>query len=203
MSISAQTGTRRPGRPVQFDREQALDGLMALIWRKGYDGATQEDMLTATGLSSSSLYRSFGNKADILEAVLKLYIASADAMLAPLEHGSAGAADVHVFLDHVRAQLDGPMSTAGCLVVETMQQPVNQDPRIKRLTDMYMDRMRKGLTAALRRAAEAGEPCAPSLLADALRAGVFGVLARARAGDTADALAMLRGVRALLPTRKP
>jgi AcrR family transcriptional regulator len=177
---------------------------MTLIWRKGYDGATQEDMLAATGLSSSTLYRSFGTKADILEAALQRYLALADAMFAPLEQGTAGTADVHVFLDHVHAQLDGPMSTAGCLVVETMQQPVNRDPRITRLTNKHTERMRRGLTAALRRAAKAGElpQCAPATLADALRAGVFGVLARARAGDTEDALALLRGVRALLPERK-
>jgi len=173
---------------------------MTLIWRKGYDGATQEEMLAATGLSSSSLYRSFGNKADILEAVLKRYLAAVDAMLAPLERGRRGTADVHAFLDHIRAQLDGPMSTAGCLVVETMQESINRDPRIKSLTDRHIERMRQGLTAALRRAADAGElpRSAPLTLADALRAGVFGVLARARAGDAHDAIAMLDGVRSLL-----
>src|SRR6516165_4480441 len=126
---------RRPGRPAQFDRDNALSALLLLLWSKGYDAATQEEMLAATGLSSSTLYRSFGNKADILEAVLKRYLAAVDAMLAPLERGRRGTEDVHAFLDHIRAQLDGPMSTAGCLVVETMQESVNRDPRIKSLTD--------------------------------------------------------------------
>jgi TetR/AcrR family transcriptional repressor of nem operon len=205
MSTSAATGTRRPGRPAQFHREQALDGLMTLIWRKGYDAATQEDMLAATGLSSSTLYRSFGNKADILEVVLTRYFACADVMFAPLEGGTGGTADVHAFLDQIQAMLGGSMSAEGCLVVETMQDPVNQHPRIKAITDRHMQRMRRGLTAALRRAADAGElpGSAPERLADALRAGAVGVLARARAGDTADARAMLRGVRALLPEREP
>jgi AcrR family transcriptional regulator len=178
---------------------------MTLIWRKGYDAATQEDMLAATGLASSSLYRSFGNKADILDAVLRRYCDCADAMFAPLERGTDGSADVHAFLDHVEAMIEGPMSTAGCLVVETMQRAINQTPRIKRLTDMHTARMRRALITALSRAASAGEvaPSAPSTLADALRAGVFGALARARAGDTADAVAMLSGVRTLLPQRKP
>ncbi|OBF86141.1 hypothetical protein A5791_01450 [Mycobacterium sp. 852002-51163_SCH5372311] len=201
MSSSPVADARGPGRPAQFDRDQALDGLLMLIWRKGYDAATQEEMLAATGLSSSTLYRSFGNKADILGVVLQRYLTSTNAMLAPLENGRAGTADVHAFLNHIRAQLDGPMSTAGCLVVDTMQDPINQDPRIKRLTDSHMDRMRRGLTAALQRAADAGElaPSAASTLADALRAGVFGVLVRARAGDIEDAITLLRGVRSLLP----
>src|SRR5258708_15547213 len=149
MSTPAATGPRRPGRPAQFDREQALDGLMTLIWRKGYDAATQEDMLAATGLSSSTLYRSFGNKTDILEVVLTRYFACADVMFAPLEGGTGGTADVHAFLDQIQAMLGGAMSAAGCLGVETMQDPVNQHPRVKALTDRHIQRMRRGVFAAL------------------------------------------------------
>jgi AcrR family transcriptional regulator len=162
-------------------------------------------MLAATGLSSSTLYRSFGTKADILEAALALYLALLDEMFAPLEHGRRGVADVNAFLDRIRAQLDGPMSNAGCLVWNTMQNPINADPRIKTLTERHMQRLRRGLTAALQRAADAGElpPSAPKSLADALRAGVLGVQARGRAGDIEDAITLLDGLRALLGRREP
>lgn len=191
---------RRPGRPAQFDRDDALSALLWLLWSKGYDAATQEEMLAATGLSSSTLYRSFGTKADILEAVLTRYLAWADEMFAPLEQGHRGVADVNAFFDHLQALLDGPLSTAGCLVWNTMQNPISGDPRIKTLTERHMQRLRDGLTAALQRAADAGEvpPSAPKYLADALRAGVVGVQARGRAGDIDDAITMLDGLRALL-----
>jgi len=191
---------RRPGRPAQFDRDNALSALLWLLWSKGYDAATQEEMLAATGLSSSTLYRSFGTKADILEAVLARYLALADEMLAPLERGQGGVVDLNAFFDHLQALLGGPLSSAGCLVWNTMQNPINCDPRIKALTERYMQRLRDGLTAALRRAADAGEvpPSAPKYLADALRAGVMGVQARGRAGDIDDAITMLDGLRALL-----
>jgi TetR/AcrR family transcriptional regulator, transcriptional repressor for nem operon len=191
---------RRPGRPAQFDRDSALSALLWLLWSKGYDAATQEEMLAATGLSSSTLYRSFGTKADILEAVLARYLALADEMLAPLERGHGGVADVHAFFDHLQGLLGGPLSTAGCLVWNTMQNPINGNSRIKALTERYMRRLRDGLIAALQRATDAGEvlPSAPQSLADALRAGVVGVQARGRAGDIDDAIAMLDGLRALL-----
>lgn len=196
---------RRPGRPAQFDRDDALSALLWLLWSKGYDAATQEEMLAATGLSSSTLYRSFGTKADILEAVLARYLAWADEMFAPLEHGHHGVADVNAFFDHLQALLGGPLSTAGCLVWNTMQNPVSGDPRIKTLTERHMQRLRDGLTAALQRAADAGEvpPSAPKYLADALRAGVIGVQARGRAGDIDDAITMLDGLRALLGHGEP
>jgi TetR/AcrR family transcriptional regulator, transcriptional repressor for nem operon len=200
MSSTPVVGSRRPGRPAQFDRDNALSELLWLLWSKGYDAATQEEMLAATGLSSSTLYRSFGTKANILEAALALYLALLDEMFAPLEHGRRGVADVNAFFDHIRAQLEGPMSTAGCLAWNTMQNPINGDPRIKILTERHMQRLRRGLTAALQRAADAGElpPSAPTYLADALRAGVLGVQARGRAGDTADAITLLDGLRGLL-----
>ncbi|MUL64988.1 hypothetical protein BOO86_10985 [Mycobacterium sp. CBMA 234] len=157
-------------------------------------------MLAATGLSSSSLYRAFGTKADILEAVLTRYLAWADEMFAPLEHGSRGVADVQAFFDYFQAQFDGPLSNAGCLVWNTAQNSINGDSRINALTEQHMRRLRQGLTAALQRAADAGElpPSAPQYLADALRAGILGVQARGRAGDTTDAVAMLNGLRTLL-----
>ena len=200
MSSTPIAGTRRPGRPAQFDRDSALAALLWLLWSKGYDAATQEEMLAATGLSSSTLYRSFGTKADILEAALAQYLALLDEMFAPLEHGRRGVADVHAFLDHLQAQCEGPMCNAGCLVWNTMQNPINGDPRIKTLTERHMHRLRQGLTAALQRAADAGElpPSAPEYLADALRAGVLGVQARGRAGDATDAITLLDGLRGLL-----
>jgi TetR/AcrR family transcriptional regulator, transcriptional repressor for nem operon len=203
--MSTPTASRRPGRPAQFDRDDALSALLWLLWSKGYDAATQEEMLAATGLSSSTLYRSFGTKADILEAALTRYLAWADEMLAPLEHGRRGVADVNAFFDSLQALLGGPLSTAGCLVWNTMQNPVSGEPRIKTLTERYMRRLHDGLTAALQRAADAGElpASAPKHLADALRAGVVGVQARGRSGDIDDAITMLDGLRSLLGRHEP
>ena len=205
MSTPTEARPRRPGRPAQFDRDSALSALLWLLWSKGYDAATQEEMLAATGLSSSTLYRSFGTKADILEAALARYLAWADEMMTPLEHGRRGVADVNAFFDHIRALLDGPLSSAGCLVWNTMQNAVNGDPRIKTLTERHMQRLRRGLTAALLRAVDAGEPLpsAPESLADALRAGVIGVQARGRAGDIEDAISLLDGLRGLLGHDEP
>lgn len=205
MSSTPVTSPRRPGRPVQFDRDAALSALLLLLWTKGYDAATQEEMLVATGLSSSTLYRSFGTKADILEAALARYLDWADEMLGPLEHGRRGVADVQAFFDNLEGLLGGPLSTAGCLVWNTMQNPINDESRIKTLTERYMQRLRRALTAALQRAADAGEalPLTPESLADVLRAGVVGVQARGRAGDIDDATTMLDGLRALLGRGEP
>lgn len=193
--------TRTPGRPAQFDRQRALDDLLELFWRKGYAAATQEEMLAATGLSSSTLYRTFGTKSEILQAALRRYATAADAMFAPLESGTGGTSAVHEFLDRLHQLLTGPMGASGCLVVDTMQDPINQDPRISAITADHIDRMRTGLRAALQRAVDAGDlPATTPVIrwADVLRAGVLGALARARAGDTDDATTIVDALRVLV-----
>lgn len=200
MSTLTDSSKRRPGRPSLLDRQQALDQLLSLFWRKGYDAATQEEMLAATGLSSSTLFRSFGNKADILHAVLGHYAAYASVLFAPLERGDSGVADLQTFLDNMQDWLRSPMGPAGCLVVETMQNPVNGDSRIRTLTDQHLNRLSQGLRAAVRRAVDVGEfeVAAPECFADALQAGVLGALSRARSRDVDDAVRLLNGVRSLL-----
>jgi TetR/AcrR family transcriptional regulator, transcriptional repressor for nem operon len=201
MSISSAASDRRRGRPPQFNHDRALGELLTLFWRKGYDAATQEEMLAATGLSSSTLYRSFGNKADILGAVLQHYVSVASVMFTPLEHGHRGTADIHAFLDLIDEWIRGPMGSAGCLVVETMQNPINRDPRVSALTAAHLDRMSRALQAAVQRATSADDlpPSTADSFADALQAGVIGVLARARTGHVDDAVRLLTGVRGLLP----
>lgn len=200
MSTFTESGKRRPGRPSLFDRRHALEQLLILFWRKGYDGATQEEMLTATGLSSSTLFRSFGNKGEILQAVLRHYADHATTVFAPLEHGDGNLADLQIFFDGIEEWLRGPMGPAGCLVVETMRDPVNADARIKALTEQHLNRLGRGLQTAVQRAVDAGElqAAAPAAFAEAIQAGVLGVLTRARSGDVDDAVKLLDGLRSLL-----
>lgn len=196
----AQQPGRRPGRPAGFDRTQALDALLTLFWRDGYDGATQEAMLAATGLSSSSLYRTFGTKPATFAAALERYLELSDRLLAPLERGTGGVADLGAFLDRLADQIGGPMGAAGCLAVATMTEPVNRNPAVAALTGRHLERMGAALRAAVRRGAAAGDtfPIDPDPFADVLLAAVLGVLTRAR-GDTAAAADLIDAVRALLP----
>ncbi|WP_300009560.1 TetR/AcrR family transcriptional regulator [Pseudonocardia sp.] len=204
MATTAGDVPRRRGRPVGFERLPALDALVELFWREGYDGATQEAMLASTGLSSSSLYRTFGTKDATFAAVLERYLELADGMLGPLERGGDGTAELQAFLDRVRDQLGGPMGAAGCLVLGTLCDPVNRSVEIDALTRRHVERMLAALRTAVERAAAAGDslPIGSPATADVLLAGVLGVLTRAR-GNPAAALALLDGLRALVPARMP
>src|SRR3954462_15635173 len=53
---------RGRGRPVVFDRTQALNKAMKLFWERGYEGTSFDELISAMGISASSFYNSFGSK---------------------------------------------------------------------------------------------------------------------------------------------
>lgn len=195
---------RAPGRPAEFDRTEALDALVDLFWQRGYEGATQDAMLESTGLSSSSLYRTFGTKAQTFEAVLHRYLELSDGMLGPLEGGTAGIADLNAMLDRAVGSLRTASGGRGCMVVATTQDPVNDDPQVSALTRRHLDRIRAAVRAAAVRAINAGEtlPVPLEQFVDVFYASVLGTLVSARAGDQDASVAMIDGLRALLPSNQ-
>jgi AcrR family transcriptional regulator len=65
--------TRMPGRPREFDVDEALDAAVTVFWRQGYEGTSLSDLTAAMGLSRPSLYAAFGNKEELFAKALARY----------------------------------------------------------------------------------------------------------------------------------
>lgn len=104
-------------RPREFDSQQALDAALRVFWRKGYEGATLDDLTTAMGINRPSLYGAFGNKEQLFSKVLERYATGpaayvADALRAPTARECAEA------ILRGAAQLGTcPENPGGCLAV--------------------------------------------------------------------------------------
>lgn len=61
------------GRPREFDIDKALDRILDVFWKKGFDGASLSDLEEATGLKKASLYAAIGNKRKMYLAALDRY----------------------------------------------------------------------------------------------------------------------------------
>ncbi len=61
------------GRPREFDVEKALDRALKVFWRKGYEGASLNELTRAMGINRPSLYAAFGNKKALFRKVLDRY----------------------------------------------------------------------------------------------------------------------------------
>ena len=70
-------------RPRTFDRDTALDTAVRVFWTRGYGATTLAGLVQATGVQRASLYRTFGNKAQIYALALERYSAWRIARLVP------------------------------------------------------------------------------------------------------------------------
>lgn len=61
------------GRHRVFDVEKALDAIVCVFWRKGYEGASYADLTEAAGVERPALYSAFGNKEELFRKALDRY----------------------------------------------------------------------------------------------------------------------------------
>ncbi len=57
----------------KFNEEEVLQTALRLFWDKGYDGTSLADLMDATGLTKSSLYKAFGSKEALFWRVVERY----------------------------------------------------------------------------------------------------------------------------------
>lgn len=104
-------------RTREFDTTEVVDKALQLFWRQGYEGTSLRDLLSATGLTKSSLYAAFGNKEELFHRVVERYLSEhvgvrqAKALAEPtprriVEHLLYGMADLHT----------GSHTPPGCLI---------------------------------------------------------------------------------------
>jgi AcrR family transcriptional regulator len=149
---------KRRGRPRAFDEDAVVGAAMELFWRSGYAGVSVPDLSAATGLSSSSLYNAYGSKLSLFGAALDRYLDTriADQMVGPMRDGAEGLADLDAFLQRLAATTR-IRPRRGCLAVNTIAEFREAPPAIAARTARYRADLHDGLTAALARAAAAGE----------------------------------------------
>ncbi|MBX2797466.1 MAG: TetR/AcrR family transcriptional regulator [Myxococcales bacterium] len=62
------------GRRREFDEAEVVEKAMRAFWKDGWRDTTPQRLVTATGLSRSSLYATFGSKQGLFLAALDLYV---------------------------------------------------------------------------------------------------------------------------------
>jgi AcrR family transcriptional regulator len=192
--------SRPRGRPRAFDETVVLDTAVDVFWRSGYAHASIADISAATGLATSSLYNAYGSKLNLFACALDRYLdALIGQVLEPLEHGSAGLADVDAFFDGLaaRGESSGP---PGCLAANTIGEFRDAPSVIGERTARYRKLLRRAFRAALTRAGASGEIPAEAVAprAEALISIVIASSLLAAAGAPArDVLGLLRAARAL------
>jgi TetR/AcrR family transcriptional regulator, transcriptional repressor for nem operon len=179
-------------RTREYDEEATLTAAMHAFRKRGYGGNSIKDLEAATGLTSGSIYNSFGDKHGLFDAALKHYnrnvLARRIATHAPKERGLAGLKTLFLTL---LAEPDG--GSYGCLITNTaiefggrdaLPQPTCDGLRI--LAEVFADRLSDAKAAG-----QLLPGIEPEIAAQKLLALYQGVLVLVRAGHDHGALTRL------------
>lgn len=128
-NFSPNGGSRSPGRPREFDMDEALDRAITVFSERGFHGTSISELQLAMGVTSGSLYKAFKDKKAIFLAAFERYKLVRDGILrASLEDGANGRDKVHRMLRFYGDASHGDMGRRGCLVVSTATELALFDP---------------------------------------------------------------------------
>jgi TetR/AcrR family transcriptional repressor of nem operon len=91
-------------RPRNFDEDIVVAQAAQVFGRLGYNAASIDDLVGATGLQRGSLYKAFGSKRNLFELALA-------AALAPGWHARPAAVDLLIIALKELAPADEPVTT--------------------------------------------------------------------------------------------
>lgn len=176
------------GRPRQFDPPVALGRATDLFWSRGYEGTSLQGLLTATGLSRSSLYQTFGDKHHLFSQCLEHYREkTASAMWQRLEEAPTGRAFVEVTLRRAAEERRANGGPRGCLMLNTATEFGHRDPEVTSQVQAGLRAFREVFEEAVRRGQADGSVTAsqsPEQLAAYLVAGMGGVRTLVKGGES-------------------
>lgn len=106
------------GRPLSFDRDQALEQAVRLFWERGYDTTSVAELTEVMGITAPSLYTAFGDKRRLFLEAVDRYEGTygAFAKRALSEEPTAHEAISRLLRDAAR-QYTHPGHPRGCLVI--------------------------------------------------------------------------------------
>ena len=175
------------GRPRSFDEVEVLDALVALFWERGFEAASLNEIVEASGLNKSSLYNTFGSKDELFERVLSRYM---DIREVTFNQAMAeGTLDALLGLvDLMRNEVNSEIGGRGCLAINSSTELGLRNDSVTELSNRYRTMMRDGLRGPLERAEQAGEiaPGLAHVYADVLMSFAMSAAVTIRSGAGGD-----------------
>jgi TetR/AcrR family transcriptional repressor of nem operon len=143
-------------RPRSFSEDVSLDRVLDVFWSAGFDGASMQALVEASGVHRGSLYATFGNKAELYHAALQRY---ADWGLTELRRLFAGERSVRKAVEKLLDQVatDSGRGTRGCFMVNATTERAATDPEVQQIAREHFVAAAVVLEQALRAAQERGE----------------------------------------------
>lgn len=147
-----------PGRPREFEIEDALQGAIEVFRTHGYHGTSVQDLTVGTGLARGSIYKAFHDKRSLFLAALDHYtIGSLRRIGETLERpGPAREAIRATLMGYAHRVLDA-RGRQGCLITVAAIEMMPQDAEVSALVNRMFRRMQDLFAACVIRGQLSGE----------------------------------------------
>ena len=147
-----------PGRPREFDIDEAVLNAIEVFRQHGYHGTSVQDLTEGTGLARGSLYKAFHDKRSLFLAALDHYTAASlqrvgDTLAAP---GSARTAIRDTLKGYARRAAEGK-GREGCLITASAMEMMPEDVEVSALISRMFRRMQDLFAATVIRGQASGE----------------------------------------------
>lgn len=175
-----------PGRPREFDTEQALEAAMRQFWRRGYTATSLQDLLNTMQISKSSFYQTFDSKHTLFQRCIEHYrYGLENDMLKHLQESPSARQFLQSTFQSIGSSKQQNKPQHGCLIMNTASEFAQSDPTIAKLVRSGTQKIRAVFLHAVKRAQQEGDIPAdkdPGALASYLVSSMGGLRNMAKAG---------------------
>lgn len=139
-------------RPRGFRTEIVVDAAIEQFRSSSYAATSTDDLCACTGLSRSSLYNAFGNKAAMFRTALQRYDENGRSRSESLVEAAGTGRELveRMLRDTVAVQREVP-DRRTCMVLAASVEVGNRDPRVAELARQNLDGYRGTLTRLIER----------------------------------------------------
>jgi AcrR family transcriptional regulator len=186
--------TKQRGRPRGFDADAALERALLVFWEQGYEGASLVTLTEAMGISTTSMYATFGNKEQLFRKALERYTEGPSAYLArALDEPTALGVATAILAGAVRTTTR-PEQPHGCMGVQGALATSDSGREVRDLLVGWRNDGYSGIRERFERAVDDGElppETNPALLARYVTTLAYGIAVQAASGIGRDELQVL------------
>ena len=130
---------------------------MEVFWRKGYEGASCEELLAAMELNAGSMYSAFGNKQSLFDKAFEMYCSDVFAKVIDVLEGPGSPLENVRSLVRFWGDFMSQPDCNGCFLQNTLVEFSRHQDGVAQIARELMSRLQKLLEKKLVQAVEQGE----------------------------------------------
>jgi TetR/AcrR family transcriptional regulator, transcriptional repressor for nem operon len=118
-------------RPREFDEAKALERAIKCFWDRGYEATSMRDLATKMGISSASLYNTYGDKRALFAQSLERYLDhSARTLIKRFEDSLPPKQAIRRFIKEILKHSMNDRERQGCFLVNAALEVAPHDRKL-------------------------------------------------------------------------